>query len=161
MKKIFIVYAHNDDASFNAAIKKTFIETAKENGHEVDCVDLYKEKFNPVFAGEEPDETVLNHRKRIEKCDVIALIAPIWNFRMPAILEGWIDKVLAPPWAFKFKKLVGNYGYPQGNLKGKKAIIFCTYGSPRFAVATFFFKYACKKVEARYILYLWNYRYFI
>ena len=22
---------------------------------------------------------------------------------MPAIVEGWIDKVLAPPWAFKFK----------------------------------------------------------
>jgi len=46
MKKFFIVYAHYDDASFNAAIKKTFIETAKEKGHEVDCVDLYKEKFN-------------------------------------------------------------------------------------------------------------------
>ena len=40
---------------------------------------------------------------------------------MPAILEGWIDKVLAPPWAFRFKKLFGNYGYPIGNLKGKKA----------------------------------------
>ena len=39
MKKIFIAYAHYDDASFNAAIKKTFIETAKEKGHEVDCVD--------------------------------------------------------------------------------------------------------------------------
>ena len=49
---------------------------------------------------------------------------------MPAILEGWIDKVLAPPWAFTFKKLIGNYGYPLGNLKNKKAIIFCTYGSP-------------------------------
>ena len=52
MKKIFIVYAHYDDASFNAAIKKTFIETAKEKGHEVDCVDLYKEKFDPIFLGE-------------------------------------------------------------------------------------------------------------
>ena len=31
---------------------------------------------------------------------------------MPAIVEGWIDKVLAPPWAFKFKQLWGNYGYP-------------------------------------------------
>ena len=138
MQKIFIVYGHYNDNSFNASIKETFINTAKENGHEVDYVDLYKEKFNPVFAGEEPDEIVLNHRKRIEKCNVIVLIAPIWNFRMPAIVEGWIDKVLAPPWAFSFKKLVGNYGYPQGKLKDKKAIIFCTYGSPRLAVTTFF-----------------------
>ena len=52
---------------------------------------------------------------------------------MPAIVEGWIDKVLAPPWAFRFKQLVGNYGYPIGNLRKKKAVIFCTYGSPRLA----------------------------
>ena len=35
----------------NAAIKDTFVKTAEENGHKVDCVDLYKEKFDPVFAG--------------------------------------------------------------------------------------------------------------
>ena len=66
---------------------------------------------------------------------------------MPAIMEGWIDKVLAPPWAFKFKKLIGNYGYPQGNLGGKKAIIFCTYGSPRFAVATFFLNMPVRRLK--------------
>ena len=124
MKKIFIVYGHYNDTSFNAAIKKTFIETAEEQSHEIDCVDLYKEKFDPVFSGEEPDTVVIDHRKRIEKSDIIVLIAPIWNFRMPAILEGWIDKVLAPPWAFSFKKLFGNYGYPIGNLKGKKRLYF-------------------------------------
>ena len=46
----------------------------------IDCVDLYKEKFNPVYAGDEPDNEVLNHRKRIEECDVITLIAPIMEF---------------------------------------------------------------------------------
>ena len=75
------------------------------------------------------------------------MIAPIWNFRLPAIAEGWIDKVLAPPWAFTFKKLVGNYGYPVGNLKGKKAIIFCTYGSPQFAIRTFFLNMPTKRLK--------------
>ena len=102
MKKIFLVYGHYDNKSFNAAIRDTFIKTAEEQGNTVDSVDLYKEKFNPVFAGEQPEDDVLNHRKRIEKCNIIVLIAPIWNFRMPAIVEGWIDKVLAPPWAFSF-----------------------------------------------------------
>ena len=137
-KKFFIVYGHYDDNSFNAAIRDTFIESAKKAGHTVDMVDLYKEKFDPVFAGGNPGPDVLDHRRRIEQSDTIVLIAPIWNFRMPAILEGWIDKVLAPPWAFTFKQLVGNYGYPQGNLGNKKAIIFCTYGSPRLAITTFF-----------------------
>ena len=147
MKKVFLIYGHYNDGSFNAAIKDTFISTAKQKGHIVDCVDLYKEKFNPVFAGEEPDQVVLDHRKRIEKCDVIALIAPIWNFRMPAIVEGWIDKVLAPPWAFTFKKLVGNYGYPLGKLKNKKAVIFCTYGSPRLAITTFFLNLPIRRLK--------------
>tara|TARA_Y100000741_G_scaffold302275_1_gene243918 strand:- start:153 stop:722 length:570 start_codon:yes stop_codon:yes gene_type:complete len=147
MKKIFLIYGHYDDKSFNAAIKNTFIQTSKEKGNLVDCVDLYKEKFDPVFAGEMPDDIVLDHRKRIEDCDTIVLIAPIWNFRMPAIVEGWIDKVLAPPWAFKFKKLVGNYGYPIGNLKNKKAVIFCTYGSPRLAITTFFLNLPIRRLK--------------
>tara|TARA_B100000212_G_scaffold90649_1_gene66533 strand:+ start:52 stop:621 length:570 start_codon:yes stop_codon:yes gene_type:complete len=147
MKKIFLIYGHYDDKSFNAAIKETFIKQAIEIGHKVDCVDLYKEKFDPVFDGEDKDETVKDHRKRIEESDVITLIAPIWNFRMPAIVEGWIDKVLAPPWAFRFKKLFGNYGYPIGNLKGKKAVVFCTYGSPQFAVKTFFYNMPTKRLR--------------
>ena len=147
MKKRFLVYSHYNDQSFNAAIRDTFIKCIKEKGHEVDCVDLYKEKFDPVFAGEKPDKVVLDHRERIEKSDIITMIAPIWNFRLPAIAEGWIDKVLAPPWAFTFKKLVGNYGYPVCNLKGKKAIIFCTYGSPQFAIRTFFLNMPTKRLK--------------
>ena len=147
MKKIFLVYGHYNDNSFNAAIRDEFIEQSKLNRNQVDVVDLYKEKFDPVFYGQEPDEEVLSHRKRIEKSDVIVLIAPIWNFRMPAILEGWIDKVLAPPWAFTFKRLMGNYGYPLGNLKNKKAIIFCTYGSPRMAITTFFLNLPIRRLK--------------
>ena len=144
MKKIFLIYGHYNDKSFNAAIRDTFIKTAKEKGNDVDIVDLYKEKFDPVFAGEEPDAVVLDHRKRIDACDTIVLIAPIWNFRMPAIVEGWIDKVLAPPWA---KQLWGNYGYPIGNLRDKKAIIFCTYGSPRLAITTFFLNLPIRRLK--------------
>ncbi len=66
---------------------------------------------------------------------------------MPAIMEGWIDKVLAPPWAFRFKQLVGNYGYPDGKLGDKKAIVFCTYGSPRLAITTFFLNLPIRRLK--------------
>ena len=49
MKKIFLIYGHYDDKSFNAAIRDTFITTAEEKGHSVDTVSLYKEKFDPVL----------------------------------------------------------------------------------------------------------------
>ncbi len=58
MKKIFLIYGHYDDKSFNAAIRDTFVKTVKDKGHTVDIIDLYKEKFDPVFAGEEPDDVV-------------------------------------------------------------------------------------------------------
>ena len=77
MSKIFIVYSHYDEKSFNNAIKDTFIKEAKEEGHTIDLVDLYKEKFDPVFAGEEPDDIVLDHRKRIDNCDTIVLLSLI------------------------------------------------------------------------------------
>ena len=41
MKKIFLLYGHYDDKTFNAAIKNTFTKTAKENGHLVDSCLLY------------------------------------------------------------------------------------------------------------------------
>ena len=66
---------------------------------------------------------------------------------MPAIVECWIDKVLAPPWAVRFKQLVGNYGDPIGNLRDKKAIIFCTYGSPRLAITTFFLNLPIRRLK--------------
>jgi len=46
-----------------------------------------------------------------------------------------------------FKRLFGNYGYPIGNLKGKKAVVFCTYGSPQFAVRTFFLNMPTKRLR--------------
>ena len=50
MKKVFLVYGHYNDKSFNSAIKDNFIKSARENGHVVECVDLYREKFDPVYA---------------------------------------------------------------------------------------------------------------
>jgi len=156
MKKIFLIYGHYNDKSFNAAIRDTFIKTAEDNGNKVDAVDLYKEKFDPVFAGEEPGEDVLNHRKRIEECDIIVLIAPIWNFRMPAIVEGWIDKVLAPPWAFTFKQLWGNYGFPIGNLHKKKSnnILYLWFSKARNY--NLLLKLTYKKTEERCFSYVWH-----
>ena len=39
MKKVFLVYGHYNEKSFNASIRDTFIRTAKEKGNEVDSLD--------------------------------------------------------------------------------------------------------------------------
>ena len=42
MKKIFLIYGHYNNKSFNAAIRDTFIKTAVEEGHTVDIVDVFR-----------------------------------------------------------------------------------------------------------------------
>ena len=64
---------------------------------------------------------------------------------------------MAPPWAFTFKKLVGNYGYPECKLKSKKAKIFCTYGAPRLAITTFFLNLPIRRLK-RGVLHMFGIR---
>ena len=124
-KKIFIVYGHhNVKDSFNASIRDTFIDEAKTLGHEIDLINLHEEKQIPFFDGSKPSEQILDYRKRLEQCDVLFMISPCYNLRATAILENWIDLVLAPKWFFSFKRLVGNWGYPvAGAMKNKLSLI--------------------------------------
>ena len=151
MKKIFVIYAHFNDKSFMSAVKNTFVDTAKTKGHEIDLVDLYKIKFNPLYTGEKTSEEIISYQKRIDKSDIIVFIYPVWWFRAPSILEGFIDKIFIPPWAFEFKRIVGNYGFPRGKLKNKKAIIFNSYGSPRFATELFFMNLPIRRLKRGFL----------
>ena len=139
-KKIFIVYGHhNVKDSFNASIRDTFIDEAKTLGHEIDLINLHEERPIPFFDGSKPSEQILDYRKRLEQCDVLFLISPCYNLRATAILENWIDLVLAPKWFFSFKRLVGNWGYPvPGAMKDKKAIMSMNYGGNWFSIQTGF-----------------------
>ena len=139
-KRIFIVYGHhNTKKSFNQSIRDAFIDEAKKNGHEIDLVNLHDEKQLHFFDGTPPNEQILDYRNRLEKSDVMFMISPCYNLRASAILENWIDLVLAPKWFFAFKKVVGNWGYPvPGAMKNKLAVMSMTYGGNIFSIQTWF-----------------------
>ena len=149
-KKIFIVYGHHKTKdSFNASIRDTFVNEAKKLGHEIDLINLHEEKPIPFFDGSKPSEQILDYRKRLEQCDVLFMISPCYNLRATAILENWIDLVLAPKWFFSFKRLVGNWGYPvAGAMKDKKAIMSMTYGGNWFSIQTWFQNIPFRRIKA-------------
>ena len=149
-KKILIVYGHhNTKDSFNASIRDTFIDEAKTLGHEIDLINLHEEKPIPFFDGWKPSEQILDYRKRLEQCDVLFMISPCYNLRATAILENWIDLVLAPKWFFSFKKIVGNWGMPvAGAMKNKKAIMSMTYGGNWFSIQTWFQNIPFRRIKA-------------
>ena len=149
-KRIFVVYGHhNIKESFNASIRDAFIDEAKKNGHEIDLINLHEERPLHFFDGSSPNEQVLNYRQRLEKCDVMFMISPCYNLRATAILENWIDLVLAPKWFFSFKQLFGNWGYPiAGAMKGKLAIVSMSYGGNWFSIQTWFQNIPFRRIKA-------------
>ena len=149
-KRIFIVYGHhNTKKSFNQSIRDAFIDEAKKNGHEIDLVNLHDEKQLHFFDGTPPNEQILDYRNRLEKSDVMFMISPCYNLRASAILENWIDLVLAPKWFFAFKKVVGNWGYPvPGAMKNKLAVMSMTYGGNIFSIQTWFQNMPFRRIKA-------------
>ena len=149
-KKIFIVFGHhNIKTSFNSSIRDTFINEAQKCGHEIDLINLHEEKQLNFFDGSPPDAQVLDYRKRLERSDVMFLISPCYNLRASAILENWIDLVLAPKWFFAFKRVVGNWGYPvAGVMKNKLAIMSMSYGGNIFSIQTWFQNMPFRRIKA-------------
>ena len=141
-KKIFIVFGHNrykPGSSFNAAVRDTFIDEAEKIGHEIDLINIYDEKQIKFWDGGKPDEQILDYRKRLEQSDIMMIMSPCHNYIMNSATENFIANVFTPPWAFKYKKLFRNYGYPIPNsLKDKTAIISMTYGGPNFLYSAIF-----------------------
>jgi len=129
---ISVILAHPDKKSFNHAIAATAVETLKQNGHEVLFHDLYEEKFDPLLTSAEIakdagiPETIDSYCREIAKSDGIIIIHPNWWGQPPAILKGWIDRVIRPGVAYEFVENDKGEGVPKGLLKAKSAIVFNT-----------------------------------
>ncbi|MBN1811307.1 MAG: NAD(P)H-dependent oxidoreductase, partial [Anaerolineae bacterium] len=55
---------------------------------------------------------------------------PNWWGQPPAILKGWIDRVLRPGVAYEFEEGDSGEGVPVGLLKAKTALVFNTSNTP-------------------------------
>ena len=149
VKHIVVYGHHNIKESFNASIRDTFIDEAKKHGHEIDLINLHEEKPLDFYDGSSPNEQILDYRQRLEKCDIMFMISPCYNLRATAILENWIDLVLAPKWFFSFKRLVGNRGYPvAAAMKDLKAIMSIRNLRNWFSIQTWFQNIPFRRIKA-------------
>lgn len=130
--RIIIILAHPDKGSFNHAIARRTTEHLKKLGHKVFFHDLYKENFDPVLPADEIprdgeyDEVIKKHCDELIQSDGIVVIHPNWWGQPPAILKGWIDRVLRPGIAYEFQEGDHGEGVPIGLLKMNIAIVFNT-----------------------------------
>lgn len=98
-----IIYSHPNPTSFNRAILEQVINASKGYA-EVTVRDLYHLKFNPVLSleelkGEIADE-IRYEQTLIKQADLITLIYPLWWMGFPAVLKGYLDRVLSYDFAY-------------------------------------------------------------
>ncbi len=135
-----IVYAHPNSKSLNAKILDKTIEAMKDIEENYQLIDLYADDFDPrlIFNEEKKrknlylEEDGKKYRELIGEADNIIFIYPVWWNDMPAILKGFIDKIFAAEFAYRFKGI-----FQEGLLRGKKVLIINTMDEPKFYVKFF------------------------
>jgi putative NADPH-quinone reductase len=135
--KILYVYCHPLPESFHAAIRAGALDALAASGHDVDLLDLYAEKFDPVLsvAGRRHYHDTSRNQiglesyiARLTSAQVFVVQFPTWCFGMPAMLKGFLDRLIMPGVAFDLgdpanvKPLLGNL---------TRIIGIVTYGRPR------------------------------
>ena len=127
---IFIVYAHPSEDSFTRVARDEFIKGLESVGNTYEISDLYKMRFNADMSEEEyfreanyrldlpiPEDVIEEHKK-INRCDAIVFVYPVFWTEAPAKLVGWFDRV----WTYGF-------AYGERTMKKlSKALIICISG---------------------------------
>lgn len=130
--RISVILAHPDERSFNHAIANKVVTQLETNGHTVLSHDLYKERFDPLLICDEiPKDASLpgvirEQCEEIAKADGIVIVHPNWWGQPPAILKGWVDRVIRPGVAYEFLENDSGEGVPNGLLAATAAIVFNT-----------------------------------
>ena len=130
--KASVILAHPYSKSFNHAIYNTVCSKLESLNVTTYKHDLYSEEFDPVLSVQElgsdssTDPLVNQYAVELMAPDFLFFIHPNWWGQPPAILKGYIDRVIRPPYAYDFPENDSGGGLPIGKLKRKCCIVFNT-----------------------------------
>lgn len=156
MNKIVIINGHPDKESFNFALADAYKNGAEKSGAEIREIAIGELDFNPNLqfgyrkrTELEPD--LLTAQETLKWADHIVWVYPVWWGSVPAIMKGFLDRVLLP--GFAFKKREGSVWWDK-YFTGKTSRIICTLDQP-----TWYYKwinkapshYAMKKLTMNFI----------
>lgn len=133
-RHVLIISAHAGADSLGACLAATYAESATQAGHQTKLLQLSLLAFDPVMhAGykrhQELEPDLLQAQADIAWAHELVFVFPIWWGGMPALLKGFLDRVLLPGFAFRYE--------PEGKglsslLKGKTARLIITMDTPRW-----------------------------
>lgn len=135
--QILVILGHPQKGSFNHAIADVTIQALQNKGHSFFFHDLYEEKFDPILPrteipnGASLDPVIQKHCSELSSAEGIIIIHPNWWGQPPAILKGWVDRVIRSGVAYKFAESDSGDGVPIGLLKAKSVLVFNTSDTPQ------------------------------
>jgi NAD(P)H dehydrogenase (quinone) len=137
-----VIVANPNSTGFSHAICDRVRMGLEENGHEVIVHDLYAEGFRAAMSADERaayhgdtpvlDPLVGRHIADITSAHTLIVIYPTWWSSMPAIMKGWLERVMVPGVGFVFD---AKHKVRPGLTNIKRLVGISTYGSPRRYVA--------------------------
>jgi len=97
-----VVLAHPSSSSFNGLVADAYCQSVRRCGQEAIVRDLYAMGFDPVLRDEERprragttlSEDVKREHDILRGSDVFVLVYPIWFGMPPAMMKGYVDRVL-------------------------------------------------------------------
>src|SRR3954463_1411507 len=101
MRKIMIVVGHPQSRTLRGALGEAYQRGAQAAGHDVKLFALAEMKFDPIlregYRMEQPLEPDLQAAyDALAACDHLVIIFPLWCGDMPALLKGFIERLLQP-----------------------------------------------------------------
>lgn len=140
--KTVIIYAHPYDKSFNHAILAKVEQILTARKEEFSVIDLYHDNFNPAYdahelslfrTGKTSDPLIEKYQKLLKDAKHLIFIFPVWWNDTPAIIKGFIDKVMKKQFAYN----VGATGVI-GHLKNIQRVeVLTTSTSPTWYLKMF------------------------
>lgn len=135
-RSALILLAHPNERSFNRAIADEAADAVRAAGLELRFHDLYAEGFEPVMWKEEMlrrasfEDEVQRHARELREAALVVVVHPDWWGQPPAILKGWLDRVLRPGVAYDFQgpEFLEKEHVPL--LRGVRGLVFATSDQP-------------------------------
>ncbi|KIA98787.1 MULTISPECIES: NAD(P)H-dependent oxidoreductase [unclassified Flavobacterium] len=160
-----IIFNHPFKGSYCNALLDAVQEGLKTAQHSMDLIHLDNEQFNPVMTAEDlksfrdkkpSDRQVIAYQQRLEKADYLVFIFPIWWELMPALMKGFIDKVIFPGLAYDYANDKNTRMKPLlNNIKG--VTVITTMNTPRY-IYRWIFGNAIQKAFMRGIFWKLGYK---
>lgn len=132
MKNVLIINAHPTKGSFNEALAAAYKKGAIEAGANVNEITIGELNFDPSLTygytqRKEWEPDLIAAWEKIEACDHMVWVHPVWWGGLPAISKGFIDRVFLPGKTFKYRE---NSVFWDKLLKGKTGRIIYTADQP-------------------------------